>query len=60
MDASMATFIASPTRPEDVAEDLATADDGVVKMIWRSRAVINNIGITSRTLWRIKTHQQVV
>ena len=49
IDESLATFIASPTRPEDVAED-ATADDGVVKMVWRSRAVINNIGVTLKDL----------
>ena len=46
IDESLATFLASPVRPEDVAEDAVTADDAVIKMVWRSRAVINNIGVT--------------
>ena len=50
MDESMATFLAMPTRPEDIPEDVVAADDGVVKMVWRSRAVINNIGITLKDL----------
>ena len=50
IDESLATFLASLTRPEDVPEDAALADDGVTKMVWRSRAVINNIGITLKDL----------
>ena len=50
MDESMATFLAMPTRPEDIPEDAVAADDGVVKMVWRSRAVINNIGFTLKDI----------
>ena len=50
IDESLATFLSTPTRPEDVPEDAVTADDGVVKMVWRSRAVINNIGVTLKDL----------
>ena len=50
MDESMATYVASPVRPEDLPEDAVTADDGVVKYLWRSRAVINNIGFTIKDM----------
>ena len=46
----MATFLATPARPEDLPEDAVAADDGVVKMLWRSRAVINNIGFTLKDI----------
>ena len=49
IDESLATFLAAPNKPEDIAED-ATADDGVIKMLWRSRAVLNNFGITIKDL----------
>ena len=50
IDESLATFLAAPARPEDMAEEAITADDGVIKMVWRSRAVINNIGVTLKDL----------
>ena len=50
IDESLATFVSTPTRPEEMAEDAVTADDGVIKMVWRSRAVINNIGVTLKDL----------
>ena len=49
MDESMLNFLAAPTRPEDITDD-ATADEGTIKMLWRSRSVINNIGITIKDL----------
>ena len=49
IDESLATFLAAPGKPEDIAED-ATADDGIVKMLWRSRAVLNNFGFTIKDL----------
>ena len=50
IDESMATYIASPVRPEDLPEDAVTADDGIIKYLWRSRAVINNIGFTIKDM----------
>ena len=49
IDESLATYLAAPDKPEDVAED-ATADDDIVKMIWRTRAIINNFGFTVKDL----------
>ena len=42
----MATFVASPTGPENIATDPVLADDGIVKMLWRMRGMINNLGYT--------------
>ena len=50
MDESMATYIATPVRPEDLPEDAVSADDGVIKYLWRSRAVINNLGFTIKDI----------
>ena len=50
IDESMATYIASAIRPKDLPEDAVSADDGVVKYLWRSRAVINNIGFTLKDI----------
>ena len=50
LDESMATYVASPVRVEDLPEDAIAADDGVVRYLWRSRAVINNIGFTIKDL----------
>ena len=41
----MATFLASPTTPEEIAEYLSP-DQGVLRMMWRTRAVVNNIGFS--------------
>ena len=43
IDESMATFIAAPTQPEEISEDL-NPDAGIIKMMWRSRGVVSNIG----------------
>ena len=40
----MTTFLSTPAKPEDIPEDSVTADDGMVKMMWRMRAVLNNLG----------------
>ena len=50
IDESMATYLATPVRPEDLPDDNVGADDGIVKYLWRSRAVINNIGHTIKDL----------
>ena len=50
IDESMATYLATPVRPEDLPEDTVAADDGIVKYLWRSRAVINNMGHTIKDL----------
>ena len=44
LDESMASFLASATNPEEVSQDTGIADDDIVKMIWRMRAVLNNLG----------------
>ena len=36
IDESLATFLASPNERKDISEDGVTADDGVLKMLWRS------------------------
>ena len=59
IDESMATCISTPTRPEDMPEDAVTADDEVVKMVWRSRAVINNIGFTIKDIVENQNTQAV-
>ena len=46
LDESLATFLAAPDKPEGVPEDVQIADDGVVNMIWRIMAVLNNFGFT--------------
>ena len=40
-------------------EDAVTADDEVVKMVWRSRAVINNIGFTIKDIVENQNTQAV-
>ncbi len=42
----MATFLASPTQAEEVATDPVEADGGILKMLWRLRGQVNNLGYT--------------
>ena len=42
----MASFLASPTQPQEIATDPVEADDGILKMLWRMRSVLNNVGYT--------------
>ena len=44
LDESMATFLASANKPEDIPQDSGIADDGIVQMLWRMRAILNNLG----------------
>ena len=44
IDESMATFLASATKPEEIPQDSGIADDGIVQMLWRMRAILNNLG----------------
>ena len=41
---SMATFLAAPDKPADIAEDPVEADGGIIKMLWRMRGILNNVG----------------
>ena len=46
----MATFLASPTQAQEIAIDPVEADDGILKMLWRMRSVINNLGYTVKDI----------
>ena len=46
---SLATFLATPDKPEEVSED-PQPDPGIVERIWRTRAVVNNFGYTVKEI----------
>ena len=50
LDESLATFLATPDKADDMPQDSVTADEGIVKMLWRIRAVVNNFGFSFKDI----------
>ena len=49
LDESFAAYVATPANAEEISDEV-DPDPGVLRMLWRTRSVVNNVGFSLKDI----------